>query len=101
MSKFVIGSTYKDQEGRKYIFLGEKDGVGTFQFNRIQKKFKLVECFGSGSMACNIGTRIISAPSSVVYDDELDGKKNHVFNLSGVTYVNLFKRHQEERSGNQ
>jgi hypothetical protein len=35
-----------------------------------------------------------------IYDEEIDGirpNQKHVFNLSGETYVNLFKKHKEEK----
>jgi hypothetical protein len=53
MSKFVVGNKYKDQLGQEYTFLGESNGIGTFQLHNAQKKFRIIENFGSISMACN------------------------------------------------
>lgn len=54
MSKFIVGNKYKDQLGQEYTFLSESNGIAVFQFNKVQKKFKLIEKFGSISMACNL-----------------------------------------------
>ena len=54
MSKFVVGNIYKDQNGQEYKFLSEKNGIAIFQFNRVQKRFRLIENFGSVSLACNL-----------------------------------------------
>ena len=54
MSKFIVGNKYKDQLGQEYTFLSENNGIAVFQFNRVQKKFKLIENFGSVSLACNL-----------------------------------------------
>ena len=38
--------------------------------------------------------------SLVIYDEEIDGiriNQKHIFNLSGETYVNVFKKHKENR----
>ena len=46
------------------------------------------------------GTRIKSGEPSVIYDEEIDGiriNQKHIFNLSGETYVNVFKKHKENR----
>lgn len=54
MSKFIIGNKYKDQLGQEYTFLSESNGIAIFQFRNVQRKFKLIEKFGSISMACNL-----------------------------------------------
>ncbi len=53
MSNFIVGNKYKDQLGQEYTFLSENNGIAVFQFRKVQKKFKLIEKFGSISMACN------------------------------------------------
>ena len=45
------------------------------------------------------GTQIKSGDPKIIYDEEIDGirpNQEHIFNLSGETYVSLFKRHKEE-----
>lgn len=54
MSKFIVGNKYKDQLGQEYTFLSESNGIAIFQFRNVQRKFKLIEKFGSISMACNL-----------------------------------------------
>ena len=54
MSKFIVGNKYKDQLGQEYTFLSENNRIAVFQFNKIQKKFKLIEKFGNISIACNL-----------------------------------------------
>ena len=54
MSKFIVGNKYKDQIGQEYTFLSEGNGIAVFQFRNVQKKFKLVEQYGTLSLACNL-----------------------------------------------
>lgn len=49
-----------------------------------------------------LGIQIKSGIQEVIYDEDIDGvrlNQKHIFNLSGETYVNLFKRHKEEKEG--
>jgi len=50
------------------------------------------------------GTQIKSGDPKIIYDEEIDGirlNQEHIFNLSGETYVSLFKRHKEESESRQ
>ena len=50
-------------------------------------------------MDCN-GTKILSDKIKPFYDEEIDEikiTKSHDFNKNGESYVNLFKRHKEEK----
>jgi len=47
-----------------------------------------------------IGIQIKSGKPEVIYDEEIDGirpNQQHVFNLNGESYVNLFKKHKEAK----
>jgi hypothetical protein len=52
MSKFEIGKIYKDQSGQEYTFLNEDKGIGIFKLRNAEKKFRIIEQFGSISLAC-------------------------------------------------
>ena len=54
MSNFIIGKTYKDQNGLEYTFLNEQNGIATFQFRNVQKKLRIIDNFGSISLACSL-----------------------------------------------
>lgn len=46
------------------------------------------------------GVKFLSGKKESYYDEEIDGikgEKEVYFNINGVSYVNLFKRHKEEK----
>lgn len=92
-TKITIGSEYK--------FLGmNENNIGSFQFRNAIRKYRILMYAGVEAAANMDGIQFVSGKKESLWDEEIDGislDRTAYFNKNGESYVNLFKRHQEEK----
>lgn len=90
----------KTTNGFDYTFLGvNENDIGSFKFRNVIRKYKLL-MFAGVQTAVNMNGPLIYSGKKDLYDEEIDGimlEKIVLLNKNGESYVNVFKRHQEEK----
>ena len=91
----------KTLTGLEYTFLSmDENNVGSFKLRNAIRKFRITYYNGVEAAANMDGVKFVSGKRESFYDAEIDGikgEKEVYFNVNGESYVNLFKRHKEEK----
>lgn len=103
IDNFIPGETYKGNNGLDYIYIETQNNIASFKLRNAIKKFRTTFLCGVMTAMDSFGTKIVAKQIKPIYDEEIDGirtEKKIIFNTNGETYVNLFKRHKEEKESN-
>lgn len=100
MTDFIVGQQYKDGQGREYTCLKLENDFVQFRFNRIIKRFRRFSFGGVNCVSVGFDDKILAEKIKPIFDEEIDGfttEKKIKFNKCGETYVEIFKKHFQEK----
>lgn len=95
---FEVGKSYNDAHGHKYTCLSIDNGVGTFQFNNVVKKLRIIPYCGVDAVIQYGEILFRSAKVVPYFDEEFDlppkPKVEVTINKNNEGYINVFKKHR-------
>lgn len=95
---FEIGKTYKDSAGNNYTLISLHNDIGIFKFNKIEKKYRIIQYCGTEAVI-QYGKVLIKSEQIKPHADpefDLAQKVTKVIKINkGERYINVFKKHKE------
>lgn len=100
MVDFEIGKTYKSKTGKDFVVVENNGEIITIQHLRLKRKARKTLYCGVQAAVFDFGADMLLAEDIKPVEDEtieIGYIKQYTINNEKETYVNIFKRHKEEK----